>query len=541
MKKNKAFTLVELLAVIVILAIILAIAVPAISGIIGSATRGAFESDAKMVLQQYEYKKLENSSFEYSGISSLGLSDTNYTSIDISEVDGNPYVLIVGKNKWAGLKACGTIRSINVVSISDIEHCVAGEAYTDYVPSEGVNKPKLATGMIPVKWSTDHWVTTTESDANWYSYTTTDKQWANVIQVSNPSSYATSGTTVDVANDVIAMWVWIPRYVYNISAGWHEQMTSTTAGTIQVQFSMDTDDTRDGTVTLVNTGSANDSDGQWTNHPAFKFGDDQVTGIWVAKFEASNDGSSNINVKPNVSSWRSITVNDIFNTTRAMETNTRYGWNGTGSGIDTHMMKNIEWGAVAYLTQSTYGINGNIGINNYYNSGTYRTGCGSAPGSSPSTTCNTYDTTGMLASTTGNIYGIYDMSGGAFEYVAGYINNLYADGYGASLVSDNAKYKDIYTPSTADTEEDWDNAYIDNYALAINHKGDAVYETSYAIDDTNWYGDYAYMPSVGAPWFVRGGCYDGGSDAGVFDFNGDYGSDDDNGSFRPVVLVGTGL
>ena len=31
---------------------------------------------------------------------------------------------------------------------------------------------------------------------------------------------------------------------------------------------------------------------------------------------------------------------------------------------DSHMMKNTEWGAVAYLTLSKYGINKDININN---------------------------------------------------------------------------------------------------------------------------------------------------------------------------------
>lgn len=48
---KKGFTLVELLAVIVILAIILAIAIPGISNIIESSKKGAVESDAKMVFK----------------------------------------------------------------------------------------------------------------------------------------------------------------------------------------------------------------------------------------------------------------------------------------------------------------------------------------------------------------------------------------------------------------------------------------------------------------------------------------------------------
>ncbi len=60
LKNKKGFTLVELLAVIVILAIILAIAVPGITGIISTAKKGSFESDVKMIITGIEYKLLES-------------------------------------------------------------------------------------------------------------------------------------------------------------------------------------------------------------------------------------------------------------------------------------------------------------------------------------------------------------------------------------------------------------------------------------------------------------------------------------------------
>ena len=61
---NNGFTLVELLAVIVILAVILAIAVPGISNMIESSKRSAFEADAKMVLKASELKMLEDKTFD---------------------------------------------------------------------------------------------------------------------------------------------------------------------------------------------------------------------------------------------------------------------------------------------------------------------------------------------------------------------------------------------------------------------------------------------------------------------------------------------
>lgn len=60
-KSKKGFTLVELLAVIVILAIILAIAIPSITTLINNSKKGAFESNVKMLAAGIEYKILEKS------------------------------------------------------------------------------------------------------------------------------------------------------------------------------------------------------------------------------------------------------------------------------------------------------------------------------------------------------------------------------------------------------------------------------------------------------------------------------------------------
>jgi type IV pilus assembly protein PilA len=98
LKNKKGFTLVELLAVIVILAIILAIAVPGISGIISSAQKGAFESDVKMILTGIEYKITEHTindtvTLPVTGDITANLADyggtpANYTSFTITITGG---------------------------------------------------------------------------------------------------------------------------------------------------------------------------------------------------------------------------------------------------------------------------------------------------------------------------------------------------------------------------------------------------------------------------------------------------------------------
>jgi hypothetical protein len=205
-----------------------------------------------------------------------------------------------------------------------------------------------------------------------------------------------------------------------------------------------------------------------------------------------------------------------------METNNKYGWalasglntDGTfatdTNGVDTHMMKNIEWGAVAYLSQSTFGKNAEITINS---NTSYYTGGGSG----------TAYVTNVGQSTTGNIYGIYDISGGANEYVMGNFNNT----AGSSGL----------TPSNIN------NKYIDRYTAYNSTKyGDAVYETSTSTSgSTSWYSDYSIMTDASNPWFKRGDNYGGGSGAGAFSFNRMNGFEYSDSGFRSVLAVSVGL
>jgi hypothetical protein len=216
-----------------------------------------------------------------------------------------------------------------------------------------------------------------------------------------------------------------------------------------------------------------------------------------------------------------------------METNTIYGWNNLGVGIDTHMLKNSEWGAAVYLSKSSYGINDEIWINPANN---YTTGCaGNSVSSGQTTGClNAYNAdNGKKASTTGNITGIYDMSGGTYEEVMGNLNNI-ASSSGLTPASIPDKYIDRYAAAN--------NGYSNNYF------GDAYYETSYnpyinGVGNINgaWYGDYSYTPETIYPWSVRGGSYDNGSGAGVFNFRRGTGGANSAYGFRPVIIVGNGL
>ena len=352
----------------------------------------------------------------------------------------------------------------------------------NYNASKGVNTPKLGSGMTPIKWNGSSWVNTTGSDKDWYDYTA--KKWANA-KTSDGS-----------------MWVWIPRYAYSITSGYH----SSSAGNIEVEFMKGlTNETSTGRTSFQNASGQ----GNWNIHPAFNYGQ-TVSGLWVAKFEASNS-SGKIKVVPGVSSWRSITVNDIY--TNCLNYN---------KTLNSHMMKNDEWGAVAYLSKSKYGKqNAEVDINS---DSSYYTGGGSG---------NAY-VTNVGQSTTGTVHGVYDMSGGAWEYVAAYVNNGNSNltNYGSSLVNGDAKTKNVYSKGSSDSRDN-------NYSANSGKYGDAVYETSANgnSSSSSWYGDYSSFPYTSYPFFKRGGFYDNGTSAGVFCFSNGNGNSISGYSFRPVLVA----
>ena len=180
------------------------------------------------------------------------------------------------------------------------------------------------------------------------------------------------------------------------------------------------------------------------------------------------------------------------------------------------MLKNMEWGAVAYLKQSKYGLGTtDIAVNT---NSSYYTGGG---------TSDAYKTN-VAQSTTGNIYGVYDMSGGAWEYVMGNMNNssnaFYSSNAGFTTAPD-AKYYDSYKYGTSNTSH------------ARGKLGDATKEplTTFGSNNGGWYSDYANFPYSSFSWFIRGGSCNDGANAGVFSFSDSAGGGTGSGSARAVL------
>ena len=474
-----------------------------------------------------------------------------------------------------------------------------------------VNKPELMTGMSAIKFTdpTDSTegtvVDTTNSDAEWYNYE--NKKWANA-------------KTEDGS-----MWVWIPRYAYRIhkengvetqkfdivflvglTDNYYDEngkLQTAQRQTSENQTIVTNGDTYTVHPAFTNESSINYANGGW---------DKELAGIWVAKFEAGYASGNNkatvkassVNYSQDTSwvakieagtssdstqparnwldgkygstttaikyptfqgltySMNYINHNDAYRISKVLtESGNIYGLNN--SSTDSHLMKNSEWGAVSYLSQSKYGLDGtNIVINSVYLNNTTKsvyavTGCASstADASAVSTTIGALNNrtqssvyvwtqkNGTAASSTGTIYGIYDMAGGISERTSSLINNKNDNlkTYGSQIIADlnngkSTKYITIY-PTGETLGQTMAQASQANYTNNTKIYGDAIKETSTLGTGTNsWYSDCSDFVGLSTPFLLHGGYYGGTSISGCFAFGRTSGNGSYYRGFRSVLV-----
>ena len=317
--------------------------------------------------------------------------------------------------------------------------------------------------LTPVKFEGNIWVTTEATDSSWYHYTAgkTEREEGSKLTDNLLSQWANAKT----ANE--SYFVWIPRFAYRIT--YYESETSTVPTGYCDGYGMW--DAKEETINYaLNPGIEKViyKGKTYIVHPAFTKNldnggwDNNLSGFWFAKYETSVTDAKELMSTNGVESQ--ITQNIGLQYLSARQA--KFGYSGTidvdnySSFMHSHMVKNSEWGAVAYLTHSQYGRNGNKITTNTSN----LTGGGT----------DTSFITNVQQSTTGNVYGIYDMSGGKYEYTASFDktgDSTYVAGeeYGKNM-TDEAKQGDTNYVSTK---------YITVYENDTEiYKAQKVYEVS---------------------------------------------------------------
>ena len=424
-------------------------------------------------------------------------------------------------------------------------------------PEPGGSLETTDNGVIEIKWLKDDTYNVSETanapviksdlpanttmklvkydGSNWIEGTDYDYKAGSGIADNTESKWANAEVTID---NVKSYFVWIPRYAYRIiyfdtAENKEAYLTNgNTEGIIGYSDSRGIVD-KDGKKVdgVASTTSINVRD-YFRVHPAFMNDsrndysnggwNEELPGIWVGKYESSlvnKADSSNIDtssstigdiivdstnntdkaiaVQAGMSSWRYCTIRNQYTNAKAYSTN-----------LNSHMLKNSEWGAVAYLTESKYGRNGTeVDMNNK----NYITAMGDIVAN-------------KLQSTTGNETGIYDLRGGAAERVAAYYtggNQTYLNN-GISLVNDYAN----------ESTKKYVNAYAGTNVSTDYKPGDATYETK------NWHSDAAIFVDSSNPFFSRGSYYSNfASSSGEFFYGNSNGDSYSSSGFRMCLAV----
>ena len=529
--KEKGFTLVELLAVIVILAVISLIATPMVLGVIEKSKKSAAIESVNGIMDAAEKNMIESM---LNGESKTRYDLSNDTSLSYKGEKPESGILLIDDKGKMSIKAkingyC-VLKTYNGTTPTIVDDSICEGNYKETILNG--TDPVLKDKLVPVTIKDNGEVTYADTSMEWYDYE--NKIWANaVILVDSPSQTYNVGDTI-IENDIESYFVWIPKYSYKLwDLGNYDSLTDideSKVNSIDIVFgTTNTSDTKSGecTTPLTSGASGNCEVGDYMTHPAFiTLG---VNGIWVGKFETGYKGATTkleaeqnvvdatkIIVKPNTYSWRNINVSNIYKTSLAYNAN-----------LESHMMKNTEWGAVSYLHHSRYGSSTELMLNN---NSDYLTGYASVKLPTCGWTgnnrdCNKYGTTsditsaynttvGYKASTTGNMSGIYDMSGGSHEYMASYMSGQSGSSGFSTLPT--GKYVDIYdAASTISTY---------NYRILGDATGEmGPFGLNTLISDktyyqNSWYAVSSYFVDSGDPWFARGGTHYAGTRAGAFSF-----------------------
>ncbi len=410
---KKGFTLIELLAVVTIIALISIIAIPKISDVISKKKNDISAANQKLLSAAtdtyienhpliYEYNYEANGSTYCIPVQTLidnGVLETPFKNVNGQEIDYSSKVKATYEAEYNSFK-------YELVGENECQELI-----------QYVSRPQLSENMIPVIFDNQKniWVKA-DKNSKWYNYL--DKKWANAVLVNEIKQTENSKSRDEYLNapvgtpileqDIIAQFVWIPRFRYQL-------FESNTQKPINIVF--------ENSSTQKSTGT---NPKQWLTHPAFTYNNQELSGIWVGKYESTNQ-NNNIIIK-NQTPWTNIDYVDANKKIIEMTNESNiYGL----KNVNTHMIRNSEWGAITYLTNSIYGNQNNN-------------------------------------SSTGNITGIYNLSGNK-EFVI--LDNQDENSLGYAL----------------NETKNWtnDNSYITNDDLYLTRGNNSIfnYNNSSVIDE----------------------------------------------------------
>ncbi len=378
---------------------------------------------------------------------------------------------VIGRNDVYEYKLVIWLAHDSSVSGGEWKKVIKVEAGTANIDISGANQPILTDEMIPVYYddSDEKWKIADEVNSNpnyqWYNYD--DRVWANAVTVKDSVFTTYKGATLGtpfLMDDIEMFYVWIPRFKYNLLTGDSTQV-------ITVSFEKGLASTGGMSCTFTN-GLQTCTGATSYTHPAFNFGGENLTGFWINKFEISTNDAGNYLSKPNQTALTNKSIGELFTNIRKLE-NTNINSDGSitndDNNYDIHLARNFEMSAVSYLIYSQYGKYTNKayeGNNRHVFDAKSSEKTGSAYLSNTMYDYNV-DYYGIGASSTGNIYGVYDLNGDVSEYVMlNVLNSNNGFNYGSSGFTNGILNK--YYDASALVSSDFTSFYGDGIAELKN-------------------------------------------------------------------------
>jgi hypothetical protein len=459
------------------------------------------------------------------------------------------------------------------------------------------------------------WTVTSPNDRAWYNYANREWANAVTFQTPEnrnlPAGIVLNQTQLD---DILGYWVYIPRFEYRpINDGFDGESH---CWSDNPQFCPQAFDVRFIDVNADPVWNWDSEDYWYTHPGfEIEIEDrwwawnssERVAGLWVAKYEASlnkGDGTNcvaagcNVTLDPNearastfvplASTWTGINLLNIHQ--NAQNIPAMHGINySSQDDFMVNGLTNASWGAAVYLSQSLYGIctnrycshdgaqiltadgpnmqkihnNGyfsNLGAGALQTTPRFFAGCG-PDGTVQNPTDSTYadcagrewhTEIGVLASSTHNATGIFDLAGGVWEatfsaranpgdnttFTNWRTSGLNANDFNFNRFSDLLYYNSSF--ENCINCNDWQPIKFGSFANFGSYFGLALAETvaqnnNPASHIGSWGRDRSNTPTVANPWFVRGGHSNNITEAGVFAFSRFAGSANTDIGWRAVI------
>ena len=482
MRKNNGVSVISLVITIIVLIIIISVT-------LYNGTREYDQSITTMAAQRLQvisdsliaYEDELNFATRFSGDKFIQITTDDYLAMGIQDyantekyapvlvrksVDAqDPYKKIYELKTPKQIKKEGVYKEEEYVTyIKEFyEEKITEHLKVEFDYAKGVNRPIFTSDMVPVKATfigNDDTMPIVVKDIykeDWYNYTKEAPMWANVM--------------LDDSSNTI--YVWIPRFAYKVQDFYLGMgFTDVPAAAIDVVFLKGTSDIMPNDEALPLG---------YQVHPAFKYKDENgvtvnLPGFWVAK--------RNVDFADSL-----ITGDGIIAKEAVKLENLHPGLVSADNRIESHLIKNSEWAAVAYLSQHTVG----------------RT-----------TNGNSLNTSAA---------GIMDLDREC--YVAGGLKDV---------VEETLPYANKYILLVEDnliTHESFEGFSGDVYSSVYNRKfGDAIVATSIGNSDhSTWFEGTSVRVSPEKPYILRG------IDNNLFSYDAVQDNDGKGAYFRNVLTV----